>query len=162
MEVSKLRDRIFQIYIYTILFGTFFTGMGIGILSSDISELPFIFLFGFLITATLSLPNFFILNRGLKYIYRKAKNESEKRHSFIYLWIVLCAIPLFPLLLISINSIISDPIEVLSTLFMALPYMLSSLYFIFQVNNKYDKIYPPNFSKNRETSIDILDDDFNV
>jgi hypothetical protein len=141
--------------------GTLIASIGMCISDLNFSMLLLLLFFGFFITAFFSLPNIIALNLGLKYIYRNAKNEGEKRHYFVYFWMILCAIPL--LLYVSMNRydiFFSNPNELLSTLLMPLPYLLSSLYFIFKINNKYDKIYPPNFSKNKEISIDVLDDNF--
>lgn len=157
MYVRELGNRVWQIYIYTLLLGTLIASIGISITIFDPAMTAVLFFFGILTTGIFSLPNIFILNLGLKYIYKTSKNEDEKRQYFIYLWIVLCIVPLVGSLSLFMDGVLFSDFEVL---LLPLPYVISSLYYIFKINNKFDKIYPPDFSKNRELSTDILDDDF--
>ena len=177
MKVRELGNRVWQIYAYTIFVGTVISIIGISIFlflggitnitSINLDDVFYAFMSFILSIITVAIilgimgsPNVFILNLGLKYIYKNVKSEKEKRNYFIYLWIILNAIPLLIIAFFLMDKTLFSSPEELATLLLPLPYILSSLYYIFKINNKFDQTYPPDFSRNVNISVDILDDDF--
>jgi hypothetical protein len=157
MKVRALGNRVFQIYICTILIGTLIYSLLMSIFYFESLLIITIFLPYSITAGLISLPNSFILNLGLKYIYKNANNEEEKRNYFIYLWLGLSIIPL---LIVGFIRFLEPSLFNVKDSLLIFPCIVSSLYFIFKINDKFDKIYHPDFNRKRETSIDILDDDF--
>jgi len=141
--VKKLGNRVFQIYIFTILTGTLLGSLAIALVSWDAFMFFAALFFGAIITSVICLPNIIILYLGLKYVYKHSTSEEQKKHYFYYLWIILSAIPL----LLFLTSILwGSPMDDIFGILLPVPYILSSLYYLFKINNKYDEQYPPNFA----------------
>lgn len=155
-ENKGISNRVFQIYISTSLTGTLIYSILISVFYFDSIFLAKFFTY-FIIISSINLPNCFILNKGLKYSYENAANENEKRNYFFCLWISLSLVPIIVVITILSNEPFLFYLEYLLSIF---PSIICSIYFIFKINNKFDKIYPPDFSKSRELSTDLLDDDF--
>lgn len=154
-QVKELGNRIFQIYALTIATGTLIASVGVGIMLLSPMLFVFAFFIGGIVTGIICLPNIIILNLGLKYIYKHSISEEQKRHYFYYLWLLISVVPI----LLFIGLMIEGGLRSWSQLFLPLPYILSSLYYLFSVNNKFDALYKPKFTP--PPNEDILDGDWN-
>lgn len=161
MQVKELGSRAAQIYGFTILVGTLFSSIGLGVYNLDISIFVAALFFGSIITGVLSFPNLFIIYFGLKWIYKKSENEHQKNRYFFYLWMIIFLFPIVVFfILITEGNIthisITDLIN--PSVLLPFPYIIAALYYLFKINRKFDQKYHLHFNQN-ELDLDILDAD---
>lgn len=149
--------RVFQIFIFTLFTGTLFSALILVILIQGYGLFESFFA-GIIVTGILSSPNLLTLHFGIQWIYKNSDSLYDRNRYFYFLWISLFSLPL--ILIISLVSGEITQVKISSippkAFLIPVPYIISALYFLFSINNKYDKKYPPHFSLQ---NLDILDAD---